>query len=661
MTSDSLDIAETIKKGKDLHFSGRLKAAGRLYNQVLSADPWNFDALFLGGVLAHQAGQPENAAAMLTRAAEIKPLSPEVHVNLAAASTALGRYDDALAAGYRALELQSDLPEAYVNIGLAHDAKGRHEEAVGAYRQALEIRSANPGAENNLGVALSNLGRRDDAVDAFTRALTLKPDYPDALNNLGAALVEMDRLAEAETAARRALELRPNYADAWNTLGAALRGAEKHDDALAAFERALELQPGNTAALCNLGNTLNLLNRPQEAVPKLERVLEIDPALAEAQNGLGNAFEFLGRIPEAVALYRRAIELKPGYSGAYMQLVPLLPPAEAKALIPALEHSLERADPGTKARMQLCYALGRARDGARDYDGAFDAYAAGNRLKRQTLNYDVAKDEALMRRIEGTFDAAYFDARGDGGCKSEVPVLIIGMPRSGTSMVEQILASHSQVFGAGELNDLLRLVHGIDGADGAVYPETFAILSDEELEALGAAYAEGLSARAPEAAKVIDKLPNNFLYMGAVRAILPRAKIIHCVRDPMDTCLSCHNLLFLFAQHYCYDLDELGRFYKSYSRLMAHFHRALPGWILDVRYEDVIEHQERETRRMLEFLELPWENQCLSFHETQRSVQTASSGQVRQPLYKSSIARWKRYQKHLGPLRNALGPIVEER
>jgi hypothetical protein len=239
-------------------------------------------------------------------------------------------------------------------------------------------------------------------------------------------------------------------------------------------------------------------------------------------------------------------------------------------------------------------------------------------------------------------------------------VFVIGMPRSGTSMVEQILASHSQIFGAGELNTLNRTARMFDRPDGPTFPETHMTLDKTDLEGLGGAYVNQLAEQHQGHSYVVDKTPTNFLYAGFLRLILPNARVIHCVRNPMDTCVSCHNLLFGIGQEYSYNQEELGRFYRAYARLMEHFDLVMPGKMLKIRYEDVVESQEFETKRMLEFLDLPWEDACLAFHKTERSVLTSSSGQVRRPLYKSSVARWKRYEKHLGPLIEALGTLVED-
>ncbi|NQV21310.1 MAG: sulfotransferase [Rhodospirillales bacterium] len=243
---------------------------------------------------------------------------------------------------------------------------------------------------------------------------------------------------------------------------------------------------------------------------------------------------------------------------------------------------------------------------------------------------------------------------------SDTPIFIVGMPRSGTSMVEQILSSHSRVSGAGELSVLAELVMEQSRKQDADFPECVIGLDDHQISQLGQKYVDAVQERYPDARHIIDKQTGNFLYVGLILQALPNAKIIHCARDPMDTCVSCFTLLFGGGQTFSYGLEDLGRFYWAYRKLMTHFGTIAPDRILTVSYEEVVENQERETRRMLEFLDLPWEDACLSFHENDRAVQTASAGQVREPIYKKSVARWKRYEKHLGPLRDALGPLVED-
>lgn len=621
-----VSIADALKLALEHHEAGRFPEADQIYKQILASEPENVNALFLHGTIASQTGLHDDAIALLTRASARAPKEAKIFLNLANSLRALERFGEAEAACRKALKLNPEYGKAHNSLGLVH----------------------------------LDAGQIDQAIDAFQRAVILQPDDAEFHNNLGNALADKGEFDDASIAYRRALDIRPNYADPLNNLGSVLIENRNYDQAVEALECALRLKPDYLEALINLGRALNLLNRPKEAEEHFRAALKLKPANPNAWVGLANALEFTGRIDEAIAAFRQAIQVQPDFGSAFRQLVPLETRDNVCALIPVMEQILSQPDLDPTHELELCFALGRANENVRDHDRAFQYYARGGKLKRASLDYNVADDEALVDRIIKVFTPELFADHEDQGCPSDVPVFIVGMPRSGTSMAEQILASHSKVFGAGELTNLAMTAHLVDQPDSSMYPETISTLDGAELSALGDAYLNVLTARAPGFDRVIDKLPANFLYTGFIRLIFPRAKVIHCIRNPLDTCLSCHNLLFGVGQKYSYDLAELGRHYRAYRRLMDHFHKVFPGWILDVHYENVIENQERETRRLLDFLDLPWEDACLTFHETNRAIQTASASQIRKPLYKTSVARWKDYAEHLDPLRIALGPLAAD-
>lgn len=548
-------------------------------------------------------------------------------------------------------------------INQAHDHfnAGRTDLAVSISEQILSIDPENADALFLEGLVANAAGHHRKASELFRRAIVQQPQNAEFHNNLGLALAKQRDFAAAFAEYSRALELRPDYPKALKNLAPVLIEGGAPEDAVKVLERALELEPGYVDAMIGLGMVHNLLNRPELAAERFQSALRLRPNDPKAQNGLGNALQYLGKFDGAITAYRSAIRLKPDFGSAFLQLTSLDSKENLAALISDLEGLLSKKELDPAQEPELCFALGKAYDSTEDYDRAFTYFARGCSLKRATYIYDVANFEDLTDRIIRIFDADFLAKHSKNGCPSDVPVFVIGMPRSGTSMVEQILASHSNVFGAGEFNSLSRIARLQDQPSGPEFPETIEALDNAELTSLGEAYSNILLEYGAGTAYVIDKTPMNFLYTGFVGLILPNAKIIHCRRNPIDTCLSCHNLLFGMGQEFSYDLKELGRFYVAYQRLMDHFHAVLPDRILDVRYEDVIAYQESETRRMLEFLSLPWEDACLSFHKTNRSVQTASAGQVKKPLYKTSIARWKRYEKHLAPLVEALGPLAEVR
>ena len=313
-------------------------------------------------------------------------------------------------------------------------------------------------------------------------------------------------------------------------------------------------------------------------------------------------------------------------------------------------------------RMQLDFALGKAYADLKDHDRSFRHLLAGNAAKRATIAYDEQAAFALFDRIESLFTPDLIAAKSGGGDPSPMPIFIIGMPRSGTTLVEQIIASHPVVYGAGELqnfNDVVLTVRGPDG-NSLPYPEFVAALDAAALQQIGARYialVRALAAKYERAdtARITDKMPSNYYFAGLIHLALPNAKIIHTIRDPVDTCISCFSKLFSAEQNHTYDLSELGRYYRRYERLMAHWRSVLPaGCILDVRYEDIVSDVEQQARRIIAYCGLPWTDRCLSFHETERPVRTASATQVRQPIYSSAVGRWRVYEQHLGPLLDAL-------
>lgn len=548
-----------------------------------------------------------------------------------------------------------------LNLALEHHQAGRLTEADHIYTQIL---AANPNSANALylkGSLAFQSNRPKIAVDLLTRAVSLSPDQPAPRVNLASALRVLGRLADAERTCRDAIALDPTLAAAYDTLGMVLSEVRFFSQAGEAHRQAISLEPNNPDYYNNHGFVLLQQNQLEEAEQELTRALELRPDHVDAIINLGVAHYWQGRIIEAIQLFGRAIEIDPRNGRAYRQLLWLSRYDKEDGYADQMESVV--ADPSLRRpeRIEFLFALGKAYADVGDFDLSFERFAEGNRLKHEVLNYDVSVHENAMSRIAKNYSPEFFaDNPAISSATSDTPVFIVGMPRSGTTMVEQILSSHSQMSGAGELSIMPELVMEHSRKQHADFPECVIGLDDYQISELGQKYVNAVQGLYPNERYVIDKQTGNFLYAGLIIQALPNAKIIHCTRNPMDTCVSCFTLLFEQGQPFSFDLEILGRFYRSYQKLMTHFSKIAPDRILTVNYEEVVENQERETRRMLEFLDLPWEDACLSFHENDRAVQTASAGQVREPIYKKSVARWKRYEKHLGPLRDALGPLVED-
>ena len=428
----------------------------------------------------------------------------------------------------------------------------------------------------------------------------------------------------------------------------------RHEGAVAQFEKVLAQRPDHLGALNNLGTSLNALTRPAEALAAFQRVLAANPRSAEAEYGAGIAMLQLGRLADARATFERAVALAPKVPAYHRFLAGAKTFREDDPQLAALEALAQDMPSFPEAeQIDLHFALAKAYDDIQRYDRAFAHLRDGNALKRQAIVYDEAEQLAVSRDIANVFTSELIEARRGQGNPSDVPVFIVGMPRSGSTLVEQILASHPRVFGGGEVDYLSGLVTTSEA--GVKFPAGFASLSGGKLRQLGSLYVARLRHLAPQADRITDKMLFNFFFVGLLQLVLPKARIIHVRRDPLDTCFSCYAKMFATELNCAHDLGELGRYYRAYEALMAHWRSVLPaGAMLEVQYETLVENFEEEVRRIVAYCGLEWNERCLEFYRTERSVRTASVVQVRQPLFKSSIGRWRLYEPYLGPLIEAL-------
>ncbi|MFA6899626.1 MAG: tetratricopeptide repeat protein [Desulfurivibrionaceae bacterium] len=639
-------------------------------------------------------GSLDEAFAAAYRMAALAPHIAEAHVNLGAILKDLGRKSEAEAAYRKALTITPDFPEALSNLGFLLHERGMTKEAESAYRQALTIKPDFPEALSNLGFLLSDTGKEDEAEAAYNEALRLKPDYCEAwnklgvlrkkqgrpqealtafrsaiqvnpqdleaLNNLGVTLREMGRLDEAERAFLYALKINPRLAASHNNLGNVYREQARLDEAESAFREALAINANFAEAHNNLGSVLMLNGRPYEAEESLRRAVGIDPLHASGHHNLGNVLRNLGQLAEAEKSFRLALELNPNIAEAYQALAHTKRFTKDDPDLRHIETFLARTGLSTTEQIYAYYAAGKAyADIGDDPDLAFGYYTEGAKLKRSEFNYDISHDEAVFAAIADHFSANFLRSLPSAGNATEKPIFIVGMPRSGTTLTEQILASHPLVHGAGEREDLSKCLVRLSRALSRPYPQWTSAITPEILAEIGQDYCQSVIEPCDNVRHVTDKMPDNFRFLGIIAMALPNARIIHVQRNPMDTCLSCFTQFFSAPHPFSYNLHELGRFYRAYHQLMEHWRNTLPpGMMLELRYEDLVGNHENEIRRLLDHCGLEWHPDCLAFHTTKRPVHTASVIQVRQPLYKTSVARWKRYEKQLGPLLEALGPLA---
>jgi tetratricopeptide (TPR) repeat protein len=672
--------------------AGRQDAAAELLQRAIAQDSTNARLFSDLGVVLKQQGRLDEAADALRRAIAIKPDLAQAHCNLSTVLREQGKIDEAVASAHAALRSGPANAEAHINLGvllcdqrkfedgaaaftraltinptsttahfnLGHALReqGKRAEAAAAYRQVIRIMPGSAEVYSCLGALLNEEGRLDEAVAACHKAIRLKPDFAEAYYNLGIAFAAQKNFGHASAACRKAVEIRPDYAEAHSALGTALRAWGKLDDAIAAYRRAIALKPDYAEAHCNLGRALHDQGQSQEAIEALRHGLLLDGNSAEAHNGLGLVLRAVGKLSEGRAAVEEAIRLAPSSAKYRRHLSEMIKFRDGDSQLMEMERLLGEAGALAPGELtDLHFALGKAYDDLGRHSDAAQQWLQGNALKRREVSYDAAAVDEVFERIRSVFARDWLKARQGVGHPSAVPVFVIGMPRSGTTLVEQILASHPQVFGNGETKYFTDAIRETEAARNVIYPDVASTLAGSDFSDLGKRYLRAsLRLARPYATHVTDKMPSNFLFAGLIHLSLPNAPIIHTVRDPVDTCLSCFSKLFTGDLNYTYDLAELGRYYRQYELLMAHWKRVLPpSRILDVCYEELVEDVEGHARRIVAHCGLEWDARCLSFQENDRPVRTASATQVRQPVYKSAVGRWRPYQTFLAPLLRELG------
>jgi len=522
--------------------------------------------------------------------------------------------------------------------------------------QAISADPDQPAYYNNVGQAYKSSGQTKQAVESFRRAVEINPDYAEAQYNLAAAFHELEQLDAAAHHYRIALSLRPGDALAHYNLGIALKSSGQFEPALESFDKALALRSNYPGAIIAKGNTLKELGQIDGALGCFKNAISLQPDFVEAYLNLGNLEESLGRKKDALSCYIRAISIDPEYAEARHAMALARKHLDAdEENITSMERLISSSDLNTEKRIHLAFGLGKAFDDLRQYDKAFDYFAIGNLEKRNSVTYSLDTDKIRYQNLKNLFTPAFFKQFETSGIDDPTPIFILGMPRSGTTLVEQILASHSDVHGAGELKHLHYIADRFQAESLALATTSGTeAVAFSDLTRLGNLYVQEIRRYSSDARFITDKMPDNFLNIGLIRLALPNAKIIHCRRNPMDTCLSIFKLHLPYWHDYAYDQTEIGQNYNLYRDLIAHWHRVLPGFIYDIQYEDVVSDQLEQTKRLLEYCGLEWNDACLDFHKSDRPVSTASSGQVRRPLYSDSVQAWKHYEAQLEPLRRVL-------
>jgi len=622
------------------------------------------------------------------------PLDPNFMCLSARALLMLQRYAEAEERLNETITMFPEFSRSHVVLGELRLIQGRHEQAATEFRRATELGDTDPNTRIKLGRALALEGDREGANAAVNESLRLDParerlaqafefektgkkkeaeaiyrdilkhdpENVDALRLLAGLATTQNEHRDAEVLLRRALELAPDFGRAMADLVVNLIEQEKIDDALQFAARLTRIGPDNPDTFLLLGNAYGACGRHDEAIGAYEKALSILPAHPGALSGLAHNLKTTGRQEEAVAAYRKCIEKNPYFAEAYWSLANLKTFRFTDQEVAAMQSLLEHPHIPDDAQVYLCNALGFHYEAAEDYQQAFSFFERCNVVRRKQEYYDPVETEFLYDRIIDVFDRD-FVAREVAGADGEVtPIFIVGLPRSGSTLLEQILASHSLVEGTHELSDLPRVVRSLPGArkPRQLYPDALRDAEPAILVEAGRSYIERTRKFRSGRPYFIDKNPNNFVHVGLLHLALPNALIINAMRHPLDSCVGSFKQLFAKGQAWSYDLSDIGEYYLQYERLMAHWREILPGRVLDVRYEDVVADLEGQVQRILEYCGLPFEPQCLEFHETERPVKTASSEQVRQPIYRSAVGRWRHYEDRIEPLIEILAPLLRD-
>jgi tetratricopeptide (TPR) repeat protein len=666
--------------GNALWKKGDFKAAQEACEKAIAINPQYHGALInLGNALMSQ-GEHKEAVEKWKKALEINPHHASAHINIGNSLRELGKIKESEEHCRKALELSPDDPNALLNLANALRDQGQYGESEQLYRQSTDIKPEFVLGHNNRAIALMHMFRYDEALVATRYALAFDPNSFETLGTKAIILKELNKLYEAEEAARKALALSPDSVEARVDLGEILSLLNHHDEAASLFDEAIELQPENPRIFIKLSNALEKSNRTEEAIEHIKKAVELNPEMPEAYWSMGATYFISNNIDKALEALNKALELKPDFIGSYVTKAELLQSLgkmdESQALVeealkindnvpnlyytlsnvkkfkpddPHLEKMKEIADNSHKLSYQqravIYYALYRAYEKMKDYNAAFDYLKKGADSKWEGLNYNPKTQRNTYKGIKNVF-ANKLESNPNVGCDSNVPIFVLGMPRSGTTLTEQIIASHPEVYGAGELSILTNL------------EREMGLPSKDNAKEWGQAYVDtikNINETTQGAKRITDKMPGNYSRIGSIFLALPNAKIIHCRRSPIDTCLSCYKQLFSRGHEWSYDFDAMAQHYADYLSLMEHWRNVLPeGSFLEINYEDTINDFENQARKLIDFVDLEWDDACLSPHKAKRSVLTASKAQVVKPIYKTSVEGWKRYEEQLAPLVEAL-------
>lgn len=642
------------------HQSGLIAQAENLYLDVLKQAPEAWDVRQQFAMLLATTGRSAEAAKQFGLIVRANPTYAAGHANLANALAESGRIDDAITEFKRALSLDASLLGARVALGETLRRAARYDEALLAFKEVLNTDKRHHAAFYAMGIVYRDMDDLPRALECFEHAVGLAPKIAEYRMQFGVALRRHKIEDYAAQQLFEAVKLKPDWLEAVVLLAEVLQKQGRYDEAMECFQRALQLSPGNSELMERIGYVYLDMSDTDSALQQFEQVQGLQSDRFMTLLGIGRAYMLAGQTSKAAATLENVIDRFPNDAAGYFYLAASRKFKADDPVIPQLQKLADRTSDQDGAAIDLSFALGKIYDDSKQWDDAWHYYSRGNRLRNAKYDYQPARQEAKFDNLIQVFSQEFIESRRDFGQETNLPVIIVGMPRSGTTLTEQIISSHPQVVGAGEVvfwNEAYEAVPYIMKS-ALHYPNCMLDMTPEHADKLAKNYEAHLQKVAGpglNSARITDKMPHNFAHLGLIALLFPNARIIHCKRNALDNCVSIFFQNFGGEHPYAYDLTNLGHHYKQYERLMEHWHKVLPGRIMDINYEDTISDPEYWSRKLIEHVGLEWDDACLAPHQLERTIKTASHWQVRQPIYKTSVQRWKNYENHLEPLMAALG------
>ena len=660
-SDNQVSLETAYKNAGDLLKKNEFNLAEKQLSEILKKFPNDPNALRLSGVSSLEQEKPEVALIPLQKAIRVAPKFLQAHENLAQAWTQLGDLNKAEVCFKKCLELDTSNFSNWKALGDVLSDQGKDEEADKAYKNAISTDKKYLDLQKGMSqVQKGNLG---EAEKIYREILSDDPNNVDALRLLALLASRTGAVDQAINMLENCTKIAPDYALAWENLAKMYRQKDDPDSlqkAAFCFRKATELRPNWAEGWAGLGTMQTRSSQHKEGIESYKKSIELKANQPRVHLSLGHVYKTTGNQEACISSYNEAISFDNNFGEAYWSLANLKTYKFSGEEISSMEKKIELAEVPEREKVHFLFSLGKALEDMGNYDESFEYYKRGNDLNRGRTTYDPKAIEALSERLKQFFTEERFNENKDFGDNSNSPIFIVGLPRSGSTLIEQILASHSKIEGTMELPNIMNIARKLGNStkDRTAYPEVIESLQGSDLTDLGKSFIEETQFLRTGKQYFIDKMPNNFSHIGLIKLILPNAKVIDARRNPMDTCFSCFKQLFARGQAFTYDLSEIARYYVNYVNLMDHWDKVLPGYVFKVQHEDLINNQEGVTRDLIDFCEVDFESSTLEFYKTKRAVKTASSEQVRQPINTKGVNHWKNYESHLKDLKFHLESII---